>query len=56
MSVFQVGIRGDDRGFSFLDRASRAAVPVEEAEVEVGDGHAVHSDELALDHGRLKGI
>ena len=42
------------RGFFCLDGASRAAVPVEEAEVEVGDGHAVHSDQLALNHGRLK--
>ena len=54
MSVFLVGFRGIDRGFPCLDGASRAAVPVKEAKVEVGDGHAVHPDQLALDHGRLK--
>ena len=42
--------------FPFLDSAACAAVTVEDAKVQVRDGHAVHSDQSTLDRGRLKRV
>ena len=49
-------IKPENCRFSFLDGAACSAVAVEEAEVEVRDGHAVHPDQPTLDRGRLKRI
>ena len=48
--------KSEKRGFSFLDGAACASMTVEEADVQVRDGHAVHSDQPTLDHGRLERI